>query len=147
MGLKYTIGEASAQELYFHLKECNRDFVSSLEEKVDLRSYCSKICSEAITFEAWDANTLVGLVAAYLNDPDGEIGYITNVSTAKAYEGHGIASALTRFCIGYAEHRFRAVHLKVERSNTRAISLYNRLGFIERETDDLEVMQMELDIS
>ncbi len=148
MGLKYTVGESSAQEIYFHLKECGRDFVSSLEEKVSLRSYCGKIRRKAVTLEAWDADTLVGLIAAYFNDPDGEIGYITNVSVIKALEGKGIASCLVGLCIDYArEYGFNTIHLEVKRSNTRAISLYNRFRFVVRETDDLEIMQMELDIS
>ena len=148
MGLKYTVGESSAQEIYFHLKECNRDFVSSLEEKVSLRSYCGKIRRVVITFEAWEADTLVGLIAAYFNDPNGEIGYITNVSTIETHEGQGVASAMLGLCISYAvQHSFRVIQLEVKRSNTRAISLYNRFRFVERETDDLEVMQMELDIS
>jgi len=147
VGLRYTTGEASASEIYLHLMGCNESFISSLDKRVSLRRYSSRLSREAITFEAWDIDILVGLVAAYFNEPDGQLGYITNVSTAEAYEGQGIASALIVLCIGYAvQYGFKTIGLEVKRANTRAIDLYKRFQFHERESKSASMMQMELDI-
>jgi ribosomal protein S18 acetylase RimI-like enzyme len=130
MDVQYTQGTVSAEDIRVHLTHCNEDFVSPLEKKVDIQEYSAKLFENALTFEAWSGNTLIGLVAAYFNDPCGEAGYITNVSTIKTYMGKGIASALINLSIEYArEHHFKRIILEVEKGNLSAIRLYEKLRF------------------
>lgn len=146
MSLKYTEGMASEQEIYSHLMKCNKNFIPPLDKKVNIHEYSNKIFQKAVTFEAWSADTLVGLVAAYFNDPMGQTGYITCVSTIKAYMGQGIASILINLCIYYArQHHFKSICLEVDKSNDHAITLYKKFQFHEYENKDESVL-MRLNI-
>ena len=146
MGLKYTEGMASEQEICSHLMECNENFVPPLEKKVSIHEYSNKIFQKAVTFEAWRVDTLVGLLAAYFNDPNGQTGYITSVSTIKAYMGQGIASILINFSIDYArQHSFRTISLEVAKANHQAINLYRKFQFKEFEDKHTSTL-MKLDI-
>ena len=146
MELRYTEGMASEQDVYSHLMKCNEDFVPRLEEKVNVQEYSRKLSGKAVTFEAWAGSTLVGLVAAYFNDPDGETGYITSVSTLRSHMGKGIAHVLVTACIDYArQYKFKAVLLEVAKANTRAIELYEEFRFQQVE-DQHTAMVMKLDV-
>lgn len=146
MSLKYTEGMASEQEIYSHLMKCNEDFVPNLEKRVNIKEYSRKIFEKAVTFEAWSGDTLVGLVAAYFNDPDGQAGYITNVSRMKRYAGLGIASGLMNLCVRYARQRnFREIRLEVHKDSIAAVSLYRDSGFVEYESKNASLfMKLEL---
>ena len=146
MDLKYTEGMASEQEIYFHLIKCNENFITPLEKKVNIHEYSNKIFQKAVTFEAWSADTLVGLVAAYYNDPDGQSGYVTNVSVTGPYMRKGIASILINRCIDYAKRNsFRSIGLEVAKVNHQAIDLYRKFRFKEFEDKHTSIF-MKLDI-
>jgi ribosomal protein S18 acetylase RimI-like enzyme len=141
MDLRYSENEASEQAIYSHLLRCNEDFIPSLKRKVDISAYAKKIFECAVTFEAWSRDTLIGLVAAYFNDHGGQSGYITSVSTIKAYMGKGVASILIKMSIDYArQHGFRTISLEVEKSNSHAIKLYKKFRFQEAESKDTSMI-------
>ncbi len=146
MGLKYTEGMASEQEIYSHLIKCNENFIPPLEKKVNIHEYSNKIFQKAVTFEAWSADTLVGLVAAYFNDPDGQSGYLTNVSVIRPYMGKGISSILINRCIDYAKRNsFRSISLEIAKANHQAINLYRKFRFQKFEDKHTSTL-MKLDI-
>ena len=126
-----------------HLEECNNSFVPLLSERVDIDEYSAKIADKAVTFEAWEKNKLVGLVAAYINK-DLLTVFITNVSVLKQYAGKGIAKQLMVRCIEYVcKNSFKNIQLEVSKNNTKAISLYKGLNFIEYGSQG-ETLLMEL---
>ena len=137
---------ASVSEISAHLVECSPDFIPPLDQSVDIQEYAAKIFERSITFEAWSNSSLVGLLAAYLNDTQTMQGYITNVSITKAYKGEGIASRLLRRCISHAKRlRFREIRLEVHKKNDPAIRLYRKFGFTEfREVDQTLLMRLVL---
>jgi len=146
MSLKYIEGMASGQEIYSHLMKCNENFIPPLEKKVNIHEYSNKIFQKAVTFEAWSADTLVGLVAAYFNDPDGQSGYVTNVSVIRPYMWRGIASILINRCINYAKRNsFKSISLEVAKSNDHAVNLYKKFQFHEYEDKDASIL-MKLDV-
>ena len=146
MGPQYTEGMASEEAIYYHLSKCNNDFIPPLEAKVNIQEYSTKIFQKSVTFEAWDGNIMIGLVAAYFNDPARQTGYITNVSIIGSYKGKGIASNLLYKCVDYArKNSFRNIYLEVARSNHYAINLYMKFGFHVYENKDFLVL-MKLDI-
>lgn len=146
MGLKYTEGMASEQEIYSHLMKCNENFIPPLEKKVNIHEYSNKIFQKAVTFEAWSADILVGLVAAYFNDPNGQSGYVTNISVIRLYMGKGIASILINRCIDYAKRNsFRSISLEVVKANHQAINLYRKFRFQEFKNKHRSTL-MKLDI-
>jgi len=91
-GIAFREGTATREDIQAHLEACDADFSPRLSVKVDIGEYSRKISARAQTFEAWFGDTLVGLVAAYMNDSLTRSGFITNVTVAKAFMGRGIAS-------------------------------------------------------
>lgn len=125
---------ATAEAVCEHLKNCGQDFRSDLEKRVDLNAYSQKLVDRSITFEAWTAKSLIGLLAAYFNDPSSNQGFITNLSVSEKYTGMGIATHLMRLCLSYArENHFQELRLEVENENLPAIHLYQKFGFGEFE--------------
>lgn len=81
-------------------------------------------------FEAWSGGTLVGLVAAYCNDREGQLAYVTSVSVLKAWAGKGIAARLLSRCVEHAKSSgMRRISLEVASDNAPAIRLYEKYGF------------------
>lgn len=131
-GITYKTKTASEQELLSHLSECSKNFNQPLNNRVDLKSYSQKIAQKAITFEAWNGNKLVGLIAAYFNDSNNSFGYITNVSVLLEFTGKGIASELLLHCMNHAmKENYCEIQLQVNKYNIRAISLYKKHNFIQ----------------
>ncbi|PKN68042.1 MAG: GNAT family N-acetyltransferase [Deltaproteobacteria bacterium HGW-Deltaproteobacteria-12] len=130
MNLVYAQRKASPEAIYNHLMACNKDFIPPLEEKVNISEYSMKIFEKSLTFEAWQGESLVGLVAAYFNDCTLNTAHITDVSVMRSYSGKGVAARLLKNCIDYAaENSFKNIFLEVTRSNSLAVNLYKKLGF------------------
>lgn len=100
-----------------------------------------------MTFEAWFGDTLVGLVAAYLNDQSRQSGYITNVSVLKNFEGRGIGSILMRMCLKKSiQEKFQVILLETNKDKNRAIKMYHDFGFREFDQNgDLVMMKLNLE--
>lgn len=121
---------ADEAEIARHLKRCDRDFVPPLSARVAIDDYAHKIAVNAVRFEAWGGNELIGLVAAYCNDLDRRVAFITSVSVQSEWQGQGLASRLMERCIGYVQARgFKGVELEVDKENVAAIKLYEKAGF------------------
>jgi len=129
--LAYLSNRASAAEIAEHLSRCDADFVPSLGSRVDISDYARKIASKATRFEAWSEGMLVGLLAAYCNDRENRIAYITSVSVLKAWTSQGIAARLLGQCVEHAKvSGMRQICLEVASANAPAIRLYENSGFI-----------------
>ena len=128
--IAFRLNEASEAQIAEHLSLCDAYFVPPLSGRVDIGSYAHKIASKATRFEAWDRD-LVGLLAAYCNDRERGVAYITSVSVLEAWQGRGIASRLLERCIEHAkEQRFQRVELEVDGGNVGAVKLYAKNGFL-----------------
>ena len=129
--LEFRVKTASCGALTAHLGRCNDSFNPPLSSTVNIEEYGKKIFDQAITFEAWDGEELVGLIAAYFNDTETGVGYITNVSVIEAYHGLGIASKLLARASSHgSEKGFTKVALEVEPDNAKALQLYKKHGFV-----------------
>lgn len=130
--ITYKIKNAAERDLYWHLMQCDDNFIPPLSTKATVHAYARKIFDKAVTFEAWSEDILVGLVAAYFNDPENVTGYITNVSILSNYMRLGIAGELIKNCIDFAiHHRFDEISLEVNVANDSAIRLYSKFGFVD----------------
>lgn len=144
---------ASAEEIAAHLRRCDENFVPRLSGRLDIAAYADKIAGSAVTFEAWTDGRLVGLVAAYLNDPARQAGFVTNVSVEAPFMGRGVGAALLDACLARARtDGFERLTLEVDGDNRRAIRFYEKFGFViqkaELETgDDTLTMSLGLDLS
>lgn len=127
----YLLNKASEAEIAEHLQACDADFVPSLSGRAEIKSYAKKIAGKAMRFEAWSGGALVGLVAAYCNDQESRIAYITSVSVLKTWTGKGIAARLLGQFVEHARSSdMRRIRLEVASDNTPAIKLYEKSGFI-----------------
>jgi ribosomal protein S18 acetylase RimI-like enzyme len=128
--ITYAINRARIAEIAAHLARCDGYFVPPLSGRVDIDAYAAKIVGHAERFEAWAGRTLVGMVAAYCNDPSRQAGFITSVSVVPERRGEGIATRMLEDCIRHARHAgFSLIRLSVDRGNAAAIPLYERCGF------------------
>jgi ribosomal protein S18 acetylase RimI-like enzyme len=145
--IEFREGTASEEDIQAHLEGCDRDFSPNLSLKVNIEEYSRKIRARAKTFEAWSGKVLVGLVAAYINDPGTRTGFITSVSVAKDFMGRGIASALLDHCLNRSRQEgMKAVRLEVSLESREAIQLYKKFGFSEIVRNG-KTVSMELEIS
>lgn len=144
--IQFFIKKASVVDLLSNLKTCDLDFFPSLSSRVSLEEYAKKLYNNSITFEAWDDNELIGMVAVYFNDLQESIGYISNVCVEDKYKGYHIASDLMKKCINYAkEHEFKSIILEVNEKSGAAIHLYHKFNFHQIGIDN-EIIKMQLEI-
>jgi len=127
----FKIKTASYEVIIDHLNKCADNFNPPLYTYVNIEEYSRKIYNNAITFESWVNNNLVGLIAAYFNNYDTKAGFITNVSVIKEYQGYGIASKLLSNAIKYGKNNgFISLALEVNINNNSAIKLYKKYSFV-----------------
>ena len=133
MTTSYRVGTADEAQILEHLRACSAQFVPPLDSRVEIGAYARKLHAHAMCFEAWSGDTLVGLVAAYVNDPARVSAFLSSVSVLPAALGSGLASDLLRVCVRHCEEmRFSRIDLEVAAANERARRLYQRHGFIEQ---------------
>ncbi len=144
--IKFETKIASEDDICQHLFECSSSFIPNLAETVDIKEYSKKIFQKSTTFEAWANNRLIGLVAAYLNDFQNHVVFITNVSVISEFLGLGIASQLLTMCFKHAvQNNFSRVLLEVNSTNSPAIKLYEKYGFsIDEKREKTLIMKIEL---
>lgn len=132
--LSFRIDTSSVEDIRTHLLGCDRQYCPRLSERVDIGEYSRKIREHALTAEAWEGETLAGLVAAYPNALERSC-YITNVSVLPDYGGNRLATKLLSAFVRHA-HAINAatISLEVSKASHRALRLYARFGF--RTIDD-----------
>ena len=125
------VNKASLQEVTSHLLLVDGDFLPPLSSRVNIQSYAQKIMDSATRFEAWCGDNMIGLVAAYLNDQQSHIGYLTNVSLLREWTGKGLAGRLLDKCFSHAKAAgIQQICLEVAGDNVPAMSLYKKRGFV-----------------
>lgn len=149
LSIVYDIDKADKLSIEKHLLICSKLFVPPLETYVVIPEYADKLAKNAVTFEAWNNNQLVSLIACYLNDKTKNKGFISNVSTIPSFQGKGIISQLLQNLIDYANsENFKCLLLEVSKLNNRAISFYLQKGFKIDEnlsTDNTYYMNLIID--
>lgn len=124
------MNKASASDICRHLSDCEERFVQALNQRVSIKEYSKKIYHQAVRFEAWAGDLLIGLLAAYCNDRAQRVAYITSVSVLEKWQNKGVARQLMNQFIQYARQLgMHCISLEVEQENKPATALYNRFGF------------------
>lgn len=128
--LSFRKNHADMEVLVIHLNRCDKLFVPQLSERVNIEAYAKKILANAMRFEAWHEQVLIGLVAAYCNDPEKQSAYITSVSLLPEWQGQGVATRLLDDCVRHFRVTgFDELELEVDQGNLAAIALYQKFGF------------------
>lgn len=128
--LQYRTKTASCKDIVAHLNKCADCFNPPLYTYVEIDRYGKKMFDNAITFESWDGDNLVGLLAVYYNDRVTKIGFITNISVVDEYQRCGIASNLMKNAIEFGKkNAFVQLILELNVDNEKAINLYKKNDF------------------
>ncbi len=128
--LSYQRQNCKRLDIEDHFSCCDSLFVKSISSRISIADYTTKIVERAITFEAWEKGKLIGLIAAYMNNPKSATVYITNVSVITSHSRKGIASKLLEDCISFAvSQEFKEIALEVAVENEKAILFYIKHGF------------------
>lgn len=112
--------------------------IVAIEENCGLFAYPPEVLQECIrigdTYACMDGGTVAGFITLDKDATDyfDRSLHIVNINVAAAYRRQGLASRLLRTCCGfYAQsHAGMQVTLDVEKTNTPALSLYRKLGFV-----------------
>ena len=79
---------------------------------------------------AVDQDKIVAFLSIEVHHEADEFIYLDDFSVTKAYRGQGIGTAMIRAAEDYArEIHIPAIYFHVEKSNTAAFRLYQRLGY------------------
>ncbi|GJE38833.1 GNAT family N-acetyltransferase [Methylobacterium persicinum] len=137
---------SGAAEIETHLTACSDRFIPPLAGRVIIPDYAAKLAQRAERFEAWSADTLVGLVAVYCpaatpaRGPDAEArrppgdAFVSNVSVLPSYSNRGIARELLAKATAYSRTRAVRIVLEVDR-RAPALRLYEASGFAVEAVD------------
>ena len=127
--LSFSFNKSDVNQIKAHLHDVNKSFVPKLESYVDIELYADKLYKLANRFEVFSDNTLVALLAIYINKDEGNA-FITNLSVSEQYARRGIATTLLRQAIDYAKHKeLNKILLEVKTENKRAINFYLKHNF------------------
>ena len=135
---------AGAAAIDAHLRACDDSFVPALSRRVEIDAYAATIMARAERFEAWSGDHLIGLLAAYCNDPAQRVAFVTSVSVAPLWQGRGIASRLLRDCIEHVRRSgMQRIELEVDVRSSAATYVYKKHGFSVASTDEqTQTMQL-----
>jgi ribosomal protein S18 acetylase RimI-like enzyme len=127
--LDFKVNACTEEDIRSHLSGCDRRFSPPLSDRVDIGDYSRKLRLSAVTFEAWNGESLVGMVAAYI-DTRARSCFITNTSVLPEFSGRGVAARLLADCLARARaERIETVSLEVSQDSHPAIRLYTKFGF------------------
>ena len=127
--LDFKVNACTEEDIRSHLSGCDRRFSPPLSDRVDIGEYSRKLRLNAITFEAWSGESLVGMVAAYI-DTRARSCFITNTSVSPEFSRRGVAAKLLAACLARARaEQVETVSLEVSQDSRAAIGLYTKFGF------------------
>ena len=141
--IEYRVQDATALDIERHLAGIQINQTDVLLNIADIPKYAEKLASKAMTYEAWSAHVLIGLVAAYF---DGETGkaFITNVSVSSEFTRNNLADTLMQNFIKDARtHKMQNINLACHINNTPARKLYEKHGFtiIKKIGDEIQMQK------
>jgi hypothetical protein len=119
-----SIGTVGVKQIHSFLLENDEAFNPPFSANVDLESYASKLYENAVLYEAWEDEHLIGILAAYRN-ASGRRLYVPYICVNKK----GVGKCLFDFFL-MDNKEYQCVELEVRSSNSTAIRFYTRLGFV-----------------
>ena len=136
------VNTATKEEILNHFHNCDEFYLQEINSRISLNDYVLKIRQFATTFELWENNILVGLIAAYTNRGTLQPVYITNVSIIEKQKQQGLSNILMEFFIDYIiKNGFVEIRLEVKKKNLIAQNLYSKFGFefVKDNANDSEI--------
>ncbi|MEM0927541.1 MAG: GNAT family N-acetyltransferase, partial [Planctomycetota bacterium] len=131
LAIRFSSNHATEERLIQHLGDCSDDYSTPLHMRVDLPAYAKKLFEKSVTFEAWNGDRLIGLLAAYLpGNDEAAHAFVSNVSVIGTFRRRGIAGdLLLRLHDQVSQRGLTQIQLDVDAESRSAISLYERFGY------------------
>lgn len=124
-------------DIHQHLQKVSHLFAFDFTSKVNIEQYAQKLHTLSQRQEAWNSNTLIGLVAYYISSDCSEL-FISNVSVLKEYQSNGIATQLLLLVKKHAiSLSVPTIRLRVANSKP-LIFFYQRNGYVISKVIDNE---------
>jgi len=115
--------------------EAHNDNENGILISIPIDEYVNKITQFATIIPYWVCGDLKGFIAYYNNDESKELAFLTMILICRDFQGRGIGKLLLEFSINdLTKNGFKNYGLEVLKSNDNAIRLYERFGFITKES-------------
>ena len=141
--LQLTIPKIEKGDLLKFREEVNHEFSPSLEYKVVLSDYVTKIQEQASVMIETDRSGICGMVVFYCNNQETKLAYISLVGVSVRARSQGIASRLVKSVCEYINTK-EFYKIGIHSNNPSAIRIYQQLGFSIVEDEERKYMEMAL---
>lgn len=141
--LQLTIPKIEKGDLLKFLEEVNHEFTPSLDDKVVLREYATKIQEQASVMIETDRSGICGMVVFYCNNQETKLAYISLVGVSTRARSQGIASRLVKSVCEYINTK-EFYKIGIHSNNQSAIRIYQQLGFSIIKDEERKYMEMAL---
>ncbi|WP_135820558.1 GNAT family N-acetyltransferase [Halostella litorea] len=109
-----------------------------------VRSWLETLVDEGLNVVAWHGDDVAGHATLVPDGDDGVTTYELAIFVLQEYQEAGIGSRLMETLLGYGQQEgVERVWLTVERWNTAAVNLYEKMGF---ETCNAESFELEMSL-
>ena len=120
------------EDIYNYLVKVQNDFVTPINQKVDLHDYSEKVFNIANIYDIKNGKEIIAIGICYCNDYESYIAYLSLLSVSSEYQGKGIASFLIQEIVkDVKETGMKEIDLHTE--NLIAEYIYKKNGFVEIE--------------
>lgn len=103
-------------------------FPIPLHKKVDIKSYARKLFHNSTILSITKNNKIIAMVCGYINP--NSLSYASLLAVLPKYQGNAYGERLMREFVNIAKSKKSSlVHLYTTANNTKAISLYKKMGF------------------
>lgn len=114
------------------LSSVDKLFPVPLSEKHNLTEFATKLAEKATICSACENGKIVSMVAGYTENIIDNIAYISIVASLPSTQGKGYATSLLKKFIQICnEKSINAVHLYTAKTNSVAVKMYEKLGFVK----------------
>ena len=122
--IKYSVCTINTEQIYNFLVDNDNAFNPAFSTNVDLKKYSEKLYNNAKIYEAWDEDSLVGLLTVYINTLEKKA-FIPYICVKRS----GLGTSLFSFFLSDLCN-CNCVELEVRKNNLKAIDFYKKMGFV-----------------
>lgn len=119
------------KQLINFILDCDALFPIPISHKTNISEYVEKVLSNGIVFAYMIDGEIAGVVLGYANDIQTNIAYLSLLCVKPEFQNKGIAKKLVEQFKEYcSEAGMKRITLYTHVTNTKAIELYKKHGFV-----------------
>ena len=118
------------------IEECDNLFPIPISKKTNIPEYVEKVLTHGDVFACMIDGEIAGLIFGYANDTENYTAYLSLLCVKPAFQGKGISKRLIdRFKDHCTDAKMKRITLYTHVTNTTAIKLYEKYGFVMSDSD------------